>query len=128
MITIIPIPAAASSATTESLALQFNERICQPFNPETLSASVSYNVESVNEVNGNALATVQATILINFAPVNKKIVRSIVNVETFTIAFTATTNNNITIDGGSLIVTPLSTRCGYGHDAKISTTITATIA
>lgn len=126
MITITTIP--PSTATSQTLALQFKEMLTPFCNPNTLGGSVSYKVGPVRLVDGNAMANVTATVTINYQPNGSRYARTIVYQENFLIAFAATGNNAIELADSEVVIYGSDYKCCKPHSATIETTIVATIS
>lgn len=128
MLTITNIPQAVASATSQSFALKFNEKLYPFCNPNTLSASVSYKVGPSVVVDGNALANVTANVTIYYQSCGCRYAKTAVFQESFLLAFVSTGANNIEVTGSEIVINASDYKCCKPHSATIDTTIAATIS
>lgn len=133
MITLKIIPQAAASATEQNLLVEFDETLCKPYNTTNSNgaiASVSFQAGAVTVLNGNAIVPIIATIVLNTPNgCGNGCCNTNVFVEQTSIAFIATTTNNITITPGQSVLTvPTNVKCNKIHGVKINTTIEVSIA
>lgn len=127
MVEITNVPSATASATSQSLALQFKESICPFIKDDSITSTINYVVGDVKVVGSIATATVTAQITSQFVPVCHKLAKTVINTETFPIAFTATTANTITIVAQPVVSEIVPNGCKR-KNVLVTTAITATIA
>ncbi|MCQ2232043.1 MAG: hypothetical protein MJZ30_09380 [Paludibacteraceae bacterium] len=132
MITTRVIP--VSTATSQNLLVEIIEpNLCNPYcvnNQRGPSASVSFSVAGVRVVDGTAIATIIATTTIN-SPTSCACgcAKTQVFNEAFDVAFTATATNLVTLTPGTEVsVDPSNVRCCMARGARVTTTLTVTIA
>lgn len=131
MITTSIIPLA--TATAQEMVVEITEQTCRPFcvnSGSQPSASVAFSVASVREVNGNAIATINAVVTVvspNQSPCG--CARTQVFTESFDVGFNATATNAVTLAAGDdVIVVPALVKCCNARGVKLTTTLTASIA
>lgn len=130
MITTRIIP--ESTATSQEFMVEITEPLCKPYyvvggTPPTVT--VAFSNGTVKLVNGNAVVPITATITIATPSVGCGCARTQVYVETFNVAFTATTTNAITLTPGDDVdVSPMYIKCCRVRSIKATTTLTVGIA
>lgn len=131
MITTSVIPLA--TATAQELLVEITEQTCRQFcvnSGSQPSASVAFSVASVREINGNAIATINAVVTVvtpNQSPCG--CAKTQIFTESFDVAFNATATNAVTLAAGDEVITvPAYLKCCRAGGVKVSTTLTATIA
>lgn len=126
---IIPV----ATATEQELLVEITEGVCKPFcaiSGVTPAASVAFTQGAVRVVDGNAIVPITATVTV-VSPNCKSCgcAETQVFTEQFSLAFTATATNAITLTPGTQVeVQPASVKCCKARGVKITTTLTATIA
>lgn len=129
MITTRIIPLA--TATAQELVVEATEQLCNSFCAQGTvpAASMTFTLVSTKLVNGNTIATINATVTV-VAPTSKcGCATTQVFNETFDVGFNSTTTNVVTIaEGGSVIVEPAFVKCCKAGGVKATTTITVSIA
>lgn len=134
MIKIIPIPAAAASATTQQLAVEVIVNLCKCTcvnSGEVLSGNINYSAGAPTVINGVAVIPITATGTIVMAgdSCNCCASRTRSFSETFDIAFTATATNTVTLTpGGAINVAYTDVKCCHTNKAKLISTLTASIS
>lgn len=126
---IIPV----ATATSQELLVEITESTCRQFCVNSVSqpsASVAFSVSSVRELNGNAIATINAVVTV-FTPNQNPCgcAKTQLFTESFDIAFEATATNNVTLAAGDEVITvPAMVKCCRAGGVRLTTTLTATIA
>ncbi len=134
MITIIPIPKATASATTQQLAVEITLNLCKCTcvnAGEMFSGNIQYSAGIPTVINGVAIIPITATGTIVMTGDNCNCCASRTRSfrETFDIAFTATATNTVTLTpGGAINVSYVGVKCCHTNKAKLISTLTASIA
>ena len=132
MIEVLVIP--PSMATEQELVVEITEDICKRMcvhGGSHLSGNVSFAASTPRVANGIAIVPITATgvIVVNgnaCKGCNTKVRHFS---ETFEVAFTATTTNTVTLTAGDVnIVRYDDVTCCHTNKAKMTTTLTVTIA
>lgn len=124
------IPAAAASATTQTLVVEATEKVCKPFCVlgSTPSASMAFRVGVLRQIGTYVIVPIIVTTTIMAAQGSSCAHTQVFN-ETFEVGFTATANNSISLAPGTEVnVTPASLACCKAKAVQVSTSLTITIA
>lgn len=131
MITTNVIPAAATSATTQTLVVEATEGMCRPYcslgsNP---SATMSFAVGSLRVIGTYVIVPIIVTTTIVASNLKCGKASTQIFNETFDVGFTATAANNIALAPAAEVkVSPAETRCCIANAVKASTILTITIS
>lgn len=127
--TVIPV----ATATEQKILAEITEKLCKQFcilGPSQPTATVSFMAGAPTVADGVAIFPMTAMVTV-VSPTSEPCgcAHSQVFRENFTLAFTATATNALTIDEGTTtIVTPAYTKCCKACGVNIVKTFTATIA
>lgn len=132
MVDILVIP--PSTATEQELVVEITEDICKRMcvnSGANISGNVSFAASTPRVVNGIAIVPITATGVIVVNGQSCKGCNTKVRhfSETFEVTFTATTTNAVTlVAGDTSVVDYVNVSCCHTNKARLTTTLTVTIA